>query len=148
MLNHITTKAYISTALDSTGGLRALAFYISQATARRSKTSPPSADKTASGVTLFSTLYVFWFVAGVLVGNDPIVLSGTAFLGYFTRVTGITTPTAWIFSQFIAANVASAALVSSNPTNVLIAGVSLPVSWLARFQMILTVCRRPLNSTS
>jgi len=33
-------------------------------------------------------------------------------------------------SQFVAANVASAALVSSNPTNVLIAGVSpsLPLS--------------------
>ncbi|ORY64732.1 hypothetical protein BCR35DRAFT_295125 [Leucosporidium creatinivorum] len=114
--------AYISTALDSTGGLRALAFYISQKTARRPKSSPPSADKTASGITLFSTLYGFWFVAGVLVGNDPIVLSGTAFLGYFTRVTGITVPTAWIFSQFMAANVASAALVSSNPTNVLLAG--------------------------
>lgn len=71
---------------------------------------------------------MFWFVAGVLVGNDPIVLSGTAFLGYFTRVTGITTPTAWIFSQFMAANVASAALVSSNPTNVLIAGVSFELS--------------------
>ncbi|SCV70380.1 BQ2448_1774 [Microbotryum intermedium] len=114
--------AYISTALDSTGGLRALAFFISQKSARTPKMSPPSAEKTASGVQLYTTLYAFWFVAGVIVGNDPIVLSGTAFLGYMTRVTGITTPTAWTFSQFIAANVASAALVSSNPTNVLIAG--------------------------
>ncbi|KDE03406.1 hypothetical protein MVLG_06122 [Microbotryum lychnidis-dioicae p1A1 Lamole] len=114
--------AYISTALDSTGGLRALAFFISQKSARTPQLSPPSAEKTASGVQLYTTLYVFWFVAGVIVGNDPIVLSGTAFLGYMTRVTGITTPTAWTFSQFIAANIASAALVSSNPTNVLIAG--------------------------
>ncbi|GAA5911579.1 hypothetical protein JCM5296_005253 [Sporobolomyces johnsonii] len=114
--------AYISTALDSTGGLRALAFYISQKSARTPRGSPPSADKTASGLRLFTTLYLFWFVFGVLVGNDPIVLSGTAFLGYFTRATGITEPRAWTMSQFVAANVASAALVSSNPTNVLIAG--------------------------
>ncbi|KAK4704968.1 hypothetical protein P7C70_g1252, partial [Phenoliferia sp. Uapishka_3] len=67
-------------------------------------------------------LYTFWFLAAVVVGNDPIVLSGTAFLAYFTRVTGIVDPTAWTFSQFIAANVASAVLVSSNPTNVLLAG--------------------------
>ncbi|KAI5481856.1 hypothetical protein MNV49_000133 [Pseudohyphozyma bogoriensis] len=114
--------AYISTALDSTGALRSLAFYISQKAAR---TSPHSSavDKTASGPRLFSWLFGFWFIAGVIVGNDPIVLSGTAFLGYFTRVTGITNPTAWTFSQFIAANVASAVLVSSNPTNVLIAAV-------------------------
>ncbi|GAA6011781.1 hypothetical protein JCM10207_004242 [Rhodosporidiobolus poonsookiae] len=114
--------AYISTALDSTGGLRALAFYISQKSARVPPNSPPSADKTASGLKLFTVLYAFWFVFGVLVGNDPIVLSGTAFLGYFTRATGITAPRAFTTSQFIAANVASAALVSSNPTNVLIAG--------------------------
>lgn len=56
--------------------------------------------------------------------QDPIILSGTAFLAYFTRVTGISPPTAWVFAEFIAANVASAVLVSSNPTNVLISGVS------------------------
>ncbi|BGP49388.1 hypothetical protein JCM10450v2_005277 [Rhodotorula kratochvilovae] len=114
--------AYISTALDSTGGLRALAFWISQKSARHPPNSPPSAPKTASGLRLFTVLYAFWFIFGVLVGNDPIVLSGTAFLGYFTRATGITAPRAWTMSQFVAANVASAALVSSNPTNVLIAG--------------------------
>ncbi|GAA5912551.1 hypothetical protein JCM8208_001989 [Rhodotorula glutinis] len=114
--------AYISTALDSTGGLRALAFWISQKSARHPPNSPPSAPKTASGLRLFTILYCFWFFFGVLVGNDPIVLSGTAFLGYFTRATGITAPRAWTMSQFVAANVASAALVSSNPTNVLIAG--------------------------
>lgn len=42
----------------------------------------------------------------------------------FTKTTGITEPRAWTMSQFIAANIASAALVSSNPTNILIAGVS------------------------
>ncbi|GAA5926803.1 uncharacterized protein JCM15063_000374 [Sporobolomyces koalae] len=114
--------AYISTALDSTGGLRALAFFISQKTAKTPKNSPPGADKTASGLRLWTVLYGFWFFFGVLVGNDPIVLSGTAFLSYFTKTTGITEPRAWTMSQFIAANIASAALVSSNPTNILIAG--------------------------
>lgn len=117
--------AYISTALDSTGGLRALSFWISQKSAKTPPDSPPSAPKTASGLKLWTVLYVFWFFFGVLVGNDPIVLSGTAFLGYFTRATGITAPRAWTMSQFAAANVASAALVSSNPTNILIAGVRL-----------------------
>ncbi|GAA6059980.1 hypothetical protein JCM10212_001329 [Sporobolomyces blumeae] len=114
--------AYISTALDSTGGLRALAFFISQKSAKRPKGAADSVDKTASGFRLWSTLYAFWFVFGVLVGNDPIVLSGTAFLSYFTKTTGIPDPKAWTMSQFVAANVASAALVSSNPTNILIAG--------------------------
>ncbi|GAA5982506.1 hypothetical protein JCM11641_006138 [Rhodosporidiobolus odoratus] len=114
--------AYVSTALDSTGGLRALAFYISQKSARAPPNSPPSADKTASGLKLFSILYIFWTLFGLLVGNDPIVLSGTAFLSYFTRATGITSPEAFTISQFVAANLVSAALVSSNPTNVLIAG--------------------------
>lgn len=72
--------AYISTALDSTGGLRALAFYISQRTAKTPKNSPPGADKMANGLKLWTVLYGFWFFFGVLVGNDPIVLSGTAFL--------------------------------------------------------------------
>jgi hypothetical protein len=36
----------------------------------------------------------------------------------------LATSTAWTFSAFVAANVASAALVSSNPTNLLIANVS------------------------
>lgn len=58
------------------------------------------------------------------------MLSGTAFLGYFTRATGITAPRGWTMSQFAMANVASAALVSSNPTNVLIAGVRFPLTRL------------------
>lgn len=41
----------------------------------------------------------------MIVGNDPVVLSGTAFLAYMTRVAGIVPPTAWIFAQFSAANI-------------------------------------------
>lgn len=74
-----------------------------------------------SGLKLYLLLYLFFFVCGMIFGNDPIILSGTAFLAYFTKVTGITPPTAWVFMEFLAANVASAVLVSSNPTNVLLA---------------------------
>ncbi|KAA1072763.1 hypothetical protein PGT21_000805 [Puccinia graminis f. sp. tritici] len=100
--------AYIATALDSTGALRSLAFLVSNHT-------------SGSGPKLYFVLYCFFFVFGVIFGNDPIILSGTAFLTYFLKHCGITNPTAWIFMEFVASNVASAVLVSSNPTNVLLA---------------------------
>ncbi|KAI0827691.1 hypothetical protein BC628DRAFT_1367947 [Trametes gibbosa] len=101
--------AYISISLDATGLLRFLAFWVAN------KGGP-------SGRRLFAYLYAFFFVCGVIVGNDPVILSGTAFLTYFTRAAGITPPTAWIFSQFAAANIASVVLVSSNPTNLVLSG--------------------------
>lgn len=91
--------AYIATALDATGGLRYLAFKV--------------ALKARSGYQLYFYLYVFFFLSGAIIGNDPIVLSGTPFLAYLTRVSGISPPTAWIFAQFLAANLSSAILVSS-----------------------------------
>jgi len=101
--------AYLSISLDFTGLLRFSAFWV----ARRGG---------SSGRLLYFYLYVFFLVSGVIVGNDPVILSGTAFLAYFTRVTGITPPTAWIFAQFAAANMASSVLVSSNPTNLVLSG--------------------------
>lgn len=50
-------------------------------------------------------LYGLFFAFGVVVGNDPVILSGTAFLAYMTRVAGIVPPTAWIFAQFSVANI-------------------------------------------
>lgn len=91
--------AYIATALDATGGLRYLAFKVSL--------------KARSGYQLYFYLYVFFFFSGAIIGNDPIVLSGTPFLAYLTKVSGISPPTAWIFAQFLAANLSSAILVSS-----------------------------------
>lgn len=44
-------------------------------------------------------------------GNDAIILSGTGFLVYFTKVTGVK-PAAWVFAQFTICNIASAVLVS------------------------------------
>ncbi|RPD57395.1 hypothetical protein L226DRAFT_512254 [Lentinus tigrinus ALCF2SS1-7] len=109
--------AYISISLDATGLFRFLAFWV-------------ASKGGSSGPRLFSYLYIFFLLCGVVVGNDPVILSGTAFLAYFTRVAGITPPTAWIFSQFAAANMASVVLVSSNPTNLVLSG-AFSVSFLS-----------------
>ncbi|KAA1476467.1 hypothetical protein DENSPDRAFT_853693 [Dentipellis sp. KUC8613] len=101
--------AYMSISLDASGLFRFLAYWV----ARKGGSSGPR---------LYLYLYVFFLLSGVLIGNDPIILSGTAFLAYLTRMSGITPPTAWIFAQFIAANMASAVLVSSNITNLVLAG--------------------------
>ncbi|KAI0657730.1 hypothetical protein C8Q70DRAFT_1073410 [Cubamyces menziesii] len=101
--------AYISISLDATGLLRFLAFWVAR-------------KGGADGRRLYAYLYLFFLVCGVVVGNDPVILSGTAFLAYFTRVAGITPPTAWILAQFAAANMASVVLVSSNPTNLVLSG--------------------------
>ncbi|KIP03230.1 hypothetical protein PHLGIDRAFT_497949 [Phlebiopsis gigantea 11061_1 CR5-6] len=101
--------AYLAISLDFTGLLRFSAFWVAR------KGGP-------SGKRLYLYLYLFFLTCGAVVGNDPVILSGTAFLAYFTRVTGIVPPTAWIFSQFAAANIASVVLVSSNPTNLVLSG--------------------------
>ncbi|GAC97124.1 hypothetical protein PHSY_004709 [Pseudozyma hubeiensis SY62] len=105
--------AYIAISLDATGLLRYLAFLICLKAGRQ--------GREAKGKTLYLLLYFFFWSAGVLVGNDPVILSGTAFLVYFTRVAGISPPDAWIWAEFVAANISSAVLVSSNPTNLVIA---------------------------
>ena len=100
--------AYISIALDGTGALEATAFYVSK-------------RGGSSGRLLFTYLYAFFLLTACIVGNDPLILSGTPFLAYLSHHTGLD-PTAWIFAEFMAANTASAVLVSSNPTNILITG--------------------------
>ncbi|PCH35711.1 hypothetical protein WOLCODRAFT_80579 [Wolfiporia cocos MD-104 SS10] len=106
--------AYLSISLDATGLLRFLALWVVQ-------------KGGSSGRRLFTYLYFFFLLCGVIVGNDPVILSGTAFLAYLTRVSGISNPRAWVFSQFAAANMASVVLVSSNPTNLVLSGAfSLP----------------------
>ncbi|KEF58729.1 uncharacterized protein A1O9_06655 [Exophiala aquamarina CBS 119918] len=100
--------AYIAIALDGTGALEAVAFYVSK-------------RGGSSGRLLFTYLYLFFLLTACIVGNDPLILSGTPFLAYLTHHTGLE-PNAWVFSEFMAANTASAVLVSSNPTNILITG--------------------------
>lgn len=102
--------AYIAISLDASGLIRYLAFRVLQW----------GGDV---GHRLFFYLYAFFFALTSFIGNDPIILSGTAFLAYMTRVSSnIVHPRAWIHAQFAVANIASAILVSSNPTNLVLAG--------------------------
>ncbi|KAJ8105256.1 hypothetical protein OPT61_g10291 [Boeremia exigua] len=72
------------------------------------------------GLRLFLCLYVCFFVLGIFIGNDPIMLM---FLFHMTRMSNdIRDPQAWIFTQFAIANIATGLLVSSNPTNLVLAG--------------------------
>jgi Na+/H+ antiporter NhaD/arsenite permease-like protein len=104
------TLAYIAISIDASGLIRYLAFKVLQKGGK-------------SGNRLFFYLYTFFFILGSFIGNDPIILSGTAFLAYMTRVSSnIEHPRAWIHTQFAIANIASAILVSSNPTNLVLAG--------------------------
>lgn len=104
------TLAYIAVSLDASGMIRFLAYKVLQWGGK-------------SGRRLFFYLYMFWFSLTAFIGNDPIILSGTPFLAYMTRVAkNIESPRAWIYTQFTMANVASAILVSSNPTNLVLAG--------------------------
>jgi Na+/H+ antiporter NhaD/arsenite permease-like protein len=102
--------AYIAISVDASGLIRWLAFKVLQKGGK-------------VGHRLFFYLYAFFFSLTALIGNDPIILSGTAFLSYMTRVSSnIKHPRAWIYTQFAVANIASAILVSSNPTNLVLAG--------------------------
>ena len=104
------TLAYIAISIDASGLIRYLAFKVLE-------------KGGENGNRLFLYLYTFFFGLATCIGNDPIVLSGTAFLAYMTRVSSnIKHPRAWIFTQFTVANIGSAILVSSNPTNLVLAG--------------------------
>jgi Na+/H+ antiporter NhaD/arsenite permease-like protein len=104
------TLAYIAISIDASGLIRYLAFKVLQKGGK-------------VGHKLFFYLYAFFFGLGTFIGNDPIILSGTAFLAYMIRVSSnIMHPKAWIHTQFAVANIASATLVSSNPTNLVLAG--------------------------
>jgi Na+/H+ antiporter NhaD/arsenite permease-like protein len=102
--------AYIAISIDASGLIRYLAFRVLQWGGE-------------AGHWLFFYLYTFFFALTAFMGNDPVILSGTAFLAYMTRVSSnITHPRAWIYTQFAVANIGSAILVSSNPTNLVLVG--------------------------
>ncbi|KAJ5150683.1 uncharacterized protein N7500_010872 [Penicillium coprophilum] len=104
------TLAYIAISIDVSGLIKYLALKVLQKAGK-------------AGHRLFFYMFAFFFVLGSFVGNDPIILSGTPFLAYMIRVSSnIIHPRAWIHSQFAIANIASAILVSSNPTNLVLAG--------------------------
>ncbi|KAI1047105.1 hypothetical protein LB505_010108 [Fusarium chuoi] len=67
------TLAYIAISIDASGIIRWLAFKVLSWGGK-------------VGHRLFFYLYSFFFLLGSFIGNDPIILSGTAFLAYMTRV--------------------------------------------------------------
>jgi len=99
-------KPYMAISLDITGILRAAAFWVSNKSGR-------------NGWKLYLYFYVLLTLVSILIGNDPVILSGTAFLVYYTRVV-VLDPRAWIMAEFAAANTASMVLFVGNPTNVVI----------------------------
>lgn len=102
--------AYIAISIDASGLIRYLAFRV-------------LSWGGDNGRTLYFYLYSFFFALTSCIGNDPVILSGTAFLAYMTRISqNIKEPSAWIHMQFACANIGSAILVSSNPTNLVLAG--------------------------
>jgi Na+/H+ antiporter NhaD/arsenite permease-like protein len=79
-------------SVDKAGLLRFLAFWVASRSGK-------------SGIRLYVAIYTFFFTLGVVVGNDPVILSGVPFLAYFTQEMQINPPTAWIFGQFVIANI-------------------------------------------
>jgi len=98
--------AYMAITLDITGILKAAAFWV------RNKGG-------SKGRRLYFYFYVMLTFFSVLMGNDPVILSGTVFLVYFTVVANIE-PIPWLISEFASANTASMVLVVGNPTNVVV----------------------------
>ena len=92
--------------LDVTGILQAAAFWVSN----------KGGDH---GRRLYFYFYLLLTGISMVVGNDPVILSGTAFLVYYTAATNLE-PIAWLISEFAAANTASMVLFVGNPTNVVI----------------------------
>jgi Na+/H+ antiporter NhaD/arsenite permease-like protein len=98
--------AYMAITLDITGILQSAAFWVSN-------------KGGSNGYKLFFYFYVMLTTLSVVLGNDPVILSGTAFLVYYTKVAELN-PMAWLMAEFAAANTASMVLFVGNPTNVVI----------------------------
>ncbi|KAJ7489585.1 hypothetical protein FB451DRAFT_693734 [Mycena latifolia] len=98
--------AYMAITLDITGVLQAAAFWVSN-------------KGGSNGWKLYFYFYLMLTVLSAFLGNDPVILSGTAFLVYYTKVSELN-PISWLMSEFAAANTASMVLFMGNPTNVVI----------------------------
>jgi len=92
--------------LDITGILQAAAFWVSN-------------RGSSNGYKLYLYFYTMLTLVSIIIGNDPVILSGTVFLVYYTRATCLE-PLPWLVSEFAAANTASMVLFVGNPTYVVI----------------------------
>jgi Na+/H+ antiporter NhaD/arsenite permease-like protein len=98
--------AYMSISLDMSGILQASAFWVANKGGR-------------SGFRLYTYFYLMSLSLSVVLGNDPVILSGTAFLTYFTKVAEVD-PLAFLMAEFAACNIGSMVLFVGNPTNVVL----------------------------
>ncbi|KAF8994412.1 hypothetical protein BDQ17DRAFT_1392429 [Cyathus striatus] len=98
--------AYMAITLDVTGILEAAAFWVSNKGGSR-------------GRRLYLYFYLLLTGISMIVGNDPVILTGTLFLVYYTAAAGLN-PVPWLMAEFAAANTASMVLFLGNPTNVVI----------------------------
>lgn len=83
--------AYICVSLDMTGIFQFLAFWVSKRAGSRGRLA-------------FTLFFILTSLMSGLTSNDVVILTGTAFLAYFTRVSGIL-PTAFMMSEFTSANI-------------------------------------------
>jgi Na+/H+ antiporter NhaD/arsenite permease-like protein len=98
--------AYMAITLDITGILQAAAFWVSN-------------KGGSNGYKLYFYFYIMFTAISAVIGNDPVILSGTVFLVYYTKAVEVK-PLAWLFAEFAVANTASMILFVGNPTNVVI----------------------------
>lgn len=98
--------AYMAITLDVTGILQSAAFWVSN-------------KGGSNGWRLYFYFYIMLTLLSVLLGNDPVILSGTAFLVYYTHAAKLESMP-WLMAEFAAANTASMVLFVGNPTNVVI----------------------------
>jgi Na+/H+ antiporter NhaD/arsenite permease-like protein len=90
--------AYMAITLDITGVLQAAAFWVSN-----------------KGGTDGRRLYLYFYIMlSMVLGNDPVILSGTVLI-YYTKVIKLD-PMSWLIAEFAAANTASMVLFVGNPT--------------------------------
>ncbi|KAJ7481616.1 hypothetical protein FB451DRAFT_1236608 [Mycena latifolia] len=101
-----SSLAYMAITLDISGVLQAAAFWVSN-------------KGGTKGRRLYFYFYVMLTLLSVLLGNDPVILSGTVFLVYYTRGVDLE-PLPWLIAEFASANTASMVLVVGNPTNVVV----------------------------
>ncbi|KAJ6612790.1 hypothetical protein B0H10DRAFT_2222815 [Mycena sp. CBHHK59/15] len=101
-----SSLAYMAITLDISGVLQAAAFWVSN-------------KGGTNGRKLYFYFYVMLTLLSVLLGNDPVILSGTVFLVYYTRGVDLE-PLPWLIAEFASANTASMVLVVGNPTNVVV----------------------------
>ncbi|KAJ6591098.1 hypothetical protein DFH09DRAFT_1138567 [Mycena vulgaris] len=101
-----SSLAYMAITLDISGVLQAAAFWVSN-------------KGGSNGRKLYFYFYVMLTLLSMLLGNDPVILSGTVFLVYYTRGVDLE-PLPWLIAEFASANTASMVLVVGNPTNVVV----------------------------